>query len=409
MAEYALSLQGRGDELFKDFYGPISENVYNSANVLLGRIKKSYKFGGREFVAPVPLGFAGGFGASVIPKSNTADYDQVRFGRKKLYTVARVDRETVKASTSNEMAWLEGFKEATEKAVEEHMRNMSRMLFGDGTGALAVGDAATNVTGTGTGVDPYIVVLGTTTNDANIENRSLINYHTETSELEIVDYNVTTRAMSLVGTSIGLAALTGGGPVPATRAFYMQNSKDQEMQGLKGVCDATAGTLYGVPVQRRWQATRIDAAGKSLSTDLINQIMLEIERKCQVPPKMIVTSYVQQTKLLNLLESDKVYNLPARAENLKGLISFAGIEFMSTRGPIGVFADRFCDADRMYFINDDHIEIMHAQGWGWFDDDGTVWLRAADRTDEYEAVYGGYAECYIKPTFQGVIYNLATA
>ena len=34
--------------LFKIKYEKLSENVYNSANVLLGRVKKSYNFTGRS-------------------------------------------------------------------------------------------------------------------------------------------------------------------------------------------------------------------------------------------------------------------------------------------------------------------------------------------------------------------------
>ena len=78
---------------------------------------------------------------------------------------------------------------------------------------------------------------------------------------------------------------------------------------------------------------------------------------------------------------------------------------MSTRGPIGVFTDRFCDADRMYFLNDEQIEVHHRHGFGWFDDDGTVFLRTSG--DAYEARYGGYYENYIVPSFQGCLKGLA--
>ena len=41
--------------LFKQKYGKISDNVYNSANVTLGRIKKDYNFVGKEMKYPVPI------------------------------------------------------------------------------------------------------------------------------------------------------------------------------------------------------------------------------------------------------------------------------------------------------------------------------------------------------------------
>ena len=104
------------------------------------------------------------------------------------------------------------------------------------------------------------------------------------------------------------------------------------------------------------------------------------------------------------MEDQKVYNLPNK--NIKGNLSFQGVEFMSTRGPIGIFVDRFCEDDRIYFLNDNFIERHHRPDFGWFDDDGTVFLRETD-ADDYEARYGGYFENYITPTAHGVLYNLA--
>jgi hypothetical protein len=61
----------------------------------------------------------------------------------------------------------------------------------------------------------------------------------------------------------------------------------------------------------------------------------------------------------------------------------------------------------MYFLNDNYIEIHHRPGFGWFEDDGTVFLRKAS-DDAYEARYGGYLQSYIVPSFQGVVTGLAT-
>jgi hypothetical protein len=94
-------------------------------------------------------------------------------------------------------------------------------------------------------------------------------------------------------------------------------------------------------------------------------------------------------------------------KHLIGKISFNGIEFMSTSGPIGVFPERFCEDDRMYFLNDNHIHIHHRPDFGWFDDDGTVFLRKAS-ADQYEARYGGYFQIYINPCFHGVLDGLST-
>ena len=120
-----------------------------------------------------------------------------------------------------------------------------------------------------------------------------------------------------------------------------------------------------------------------------------------------MTSYTQYRKILNFLEDHKVYQVDPRASELKGKISFKGIEYQSDAGPIGIFADKMCPDDRLYAVNDDFIESHHRPDFGWFDDDGTVFLRLAS-DDAYGARYGGYYENYIIPSFQGVITGLAT-
>ena len=53
--------------LYKIKYGKRSENAYNSANVALGRIKKSYDFVGKKMEFPMELSFQGGVGAGSLP------------------------------------------------------------------------------------------------------------------------------------------------------------------------------------------------------------------------------------------------------------------------------------------------------------------------------------------------------
>jgi hypothetical protein len=187
----------------------------------------------------------------------------------------------------------------------------------------------------------------------------------------------------------------------------MQNSKDNDPSGLKGVLDATSGTQYGISVARRWQAgAQVAAGGAGLTTDLMNQTMLEIQRKSGKVPNLIITSFTQYRKLLNVLEDQKQYIVEPRSPELVGKVSFRGVEFMSSAGPVGVFPERFCEDDRMYMLNDNFITIHHRPDFGWFDDDGSVFLRTAS-SDAYEARYGGYLEAYVVPPFHGVISGLA--
>lgn len=411
--------------LFKTFYYKRSDNMYNSANVLQGRIRKFNDFTGKEKFVSTPMSFSGGVGAKLLPKSNAGKYEGALIRSKKVYATCEIEREAIKASANDRGAFVRATKETVQKTVESYMRFASFILFGDSSGVLGLGDAAgDDVVGNGSTATPYVVQFSEASwNDAHFEEKDYVQVVTSytgpgtgtaeggdstTNLLEIVDVDVTNRKISLVGTSAILAARVGSpAPLGATDAIAMQRSLNAVPQGLKGIKDASVagtGQLYNIDVQRRWSMLVEDASGKGITTDLMNKVMLQQEKRFGKTPRWIMTSYEQLQNILALLEDQKRYNLPNR--NLKGAMSFVGVEFMSVKGPIGIFVDRFCAKDEMWFLHDDFIECHNRPGHGWFDDDGTVFLRK-DGEDNYEARYGGYYENFIVPTAQACLTDLA--
>lgn len=224
--------------LFKINYDKKSENMYNSANVMLGRIKKSYKFTGKQMYVANPLSFSGGVGSGVLPEAGVANYEDANIFAKKVYARCDIEREAIKASADDKGAFIRATKEVIQKCVESYTRNASRILFGGGDGILGKGNATgANVAGNGTVGTPYLVEIPAAFwNEANFEERDLVNVVTgitatahpftggtaETTKLQVVAVNPTTRIVSLVGTSVRLAALTGVGPLAASDGIAMQ-------------------------------------------------------------------------------------------------------------------------------------------------------------------------------------------
>lgn len=397
MAEFSLT---NSSALFKTKFGKLSENAYNSANVMLGTIKKEYQFVGEDMKVATPTFFSGGVGSGSLPTANPASAVKATIAAKSVYAVTEVQRQAIKASASDEGAFVEALKWNVQKTVEAFNRNASRILFGDGTGAL--GQFSGNATGTA--ANPILTITAASWVEGHWEENDYINVNVLTSVWRIDSVVPSTRVVNLtrISGSDDLTAIGAG-----THTVYMQNSRNNDPLGLKGVCDATGGTLYGVTVGRRWQATQIAAGGSGISEDIMNELIISVQYKCGKTPKKIITSYTQYRKILNFLEDHKVYQVDPRASELKGKISFSGIEYMSDSGPIGIFADRMCPDDRVYAVNTDFITAHHRPDFGWFDDDGTVFLRLAT-SDSYGARYGGYYENYIIPSFQGVVTGLAT-
>lgn len=391
--------------LFKIKYGKLSENTYNSANVILGRVKKEYNFTGKRMDVAVPTSHIGGVGSGSLPTPNYQSVEDAVISAKKVYAVIQLDRESIKASSNDEGAFVQLTKHAVKQGVESWMRNMSRILFNDGTAALGTTTAAA---AGGTAAAPTVVISTATWKEANFEERDYVNIDSVANPIstsnvwEITAVAPSTRTLTLarVSGSIDLTGDTGA------KTLYMQNSKDNDPEGLKGVLDAVSSTKYSVNIGRRWQAFQKAAGSAGLTTDLMNECMLGVEKQCGKVPNLIVMGYTQYRKFLNLLEDQKQYIVEPRSSDLKGKVSFKGIEFMSSAGAVGVFVDRFVEDDRVYFLNDNFITIHHRPGFGWFDDDGTVFLRGSG--DYYEARYGGYLQVYIPPAFHGVMTGLAT-
>lgn len=397
MAQFSLTASSA---LFKTKFGKLSENAYNSANPLLGTIKKDYGFVGEDMKVAVPTFFSGGVGAGSLPTANPASAVKATINAKRVYAVTEIQREALKASASDEGAFVEAMKWNVQKTVEAWNRNASRILFGNGTGAL--GTLSANASGTAAA--PNGVISAATWVEGHWEENDYINFSTDASVFRIDEVVPSTRTIKMTRLSgtLDLTA-TGSGLVA-----YMQNSKDLEPQGLKGVCDAVTGdTLYGVTVARRFQATQVAAGGSGISTDAMNELVSKVMFKCGKAPKMLVTSYTQMRKIKNFLEDQKVYMIEPRSSELQGKISWSGIEFLANGARIAIIEDRMCEDDRMYAVNTDFMTAYHRPDFGWFDDDGTVFLRVAN-DDAYSARYGGYYQNYFIPSFQGVITGLST-
>lgn len=411
--------------VFKRKFWKMSDAVFNASNVVWSRLEKNTDFVGKDMFVSNPLSFSGGVGSGSLPTANVGKYEGSIINSKRIYATAQVEREAIKASETSEGAFVKAMQETVKKTLESFMRNCSRQLFNDGSGVLGkgAGGATADVVGNGSTATPYVVTFSAATFfDANFEERDLVQVVTglaadntggsvENTYLEIVAVDPAAYTVSLVGTSARLAALVAGtNPFDTTDGLVMQNSYLNDLTGLRGISrqsQAGSGSIYNVPVQRRWSMDYKNAAAAAVSVDLINERMLQVERKSGKVPNLIVCGFKQYQKLLALHENQKRYNLSPKDSRYASQFSFDGLQFMSTAGIVPVVYDRFVHDDEIWLLNDNYITVcMRPGGAQWFEEDGTVFLRDTG-SDSYSARYGMYGELYIIPTFHSHIFNLA--
>lgn len=395
--------------MFKILYGKKSYAVFNTANPLWSRIKKEHgALKGKSLSLEAVLGFAGSVGSGSLPESNVFQDENASLTRKKLYARILLDREAMIASKGEEAAFEQATKRMVKKGVESFMRNLSRQLFAYENGKLFEGDGSTTVTGAGTTGSPYLVIgLASTWVRSFVEKKDYVNVGSETTQLEITAVNYTTRQVSLVGTSATLAAAVSG-VTSTTAKVYMQKSKDNDIQSILAATKATSGSLYGITVGNRWQSSQLDASSAGITTDLINQLVTDVEFQSGESPDLLVTSFKQYRKIQNLLSDKLRYTVVSNRDPIfnKAAFNFKGIEWITNSGEVAIVPDRMCPDDHFFALNTDNIVFPTAEAPKWADEDGTVLLRSSS-ADSYEARYVAYGELFCHPAAQGVMYGLA--
>lgn len=391
--------------LLKETFGQLQEQQFNKNNPIMGRAKKKDDFDGEFHSFPVEQSIGGGVSAGSLGRSSRNKNLRAQLRRKKLYGTVAIDRETMKVARGGASAFVQMTSYAVRKLTESFARNIERqMTLNDlaGSGLLATVDGTP--TGAGTEVSPYVLPLEANTVMEQFEEGDVVHLNTDATDAtacEIVEVTV--------GTSPSISIIGSPAVAPADDdEVYMQFSRNAELPGLQGVLKATTGTYKNIAIGRRWQATQEDASAAAISTSILNDVISRLEKTCGESPKMLLCSYEQYTALLDLSEDQKRYEMRPRGSNdVKSVISYSGIEFMVGSGPIPVLRSRFVPAAEIYILNDDKMHLKCAPGgFEWFDEDGTVFLRDAVE-DKYNARYGGYADFYVNPHFQAIIFNLA--
>jgi len=401
-------------------YGPGAINTYDISTPVLSQIKKSFNLAGERFEDYIPLSQGGGRGTTgngTVPTSNVWKMDKAYFDSVENMSSVKLRRSLIYA-TKGEGAWIDAQAESVKRGVILFRNNTERQIMGSGDGKLGTIKAGGTITDNGGG--SYTFPLDVTTFiEANFEEGDLVNIETgnldqfEITELDPDEEN------EYAAPTLTVLRKTGSQIPAASDAIFMQGSENNDMQGMRGILTAVSGSLYGVPVQRRWRSYYVPSYGSGINVDLMDKVMLGVHRKCGEAPNLIITSHTQWRLLKSTLEDLKRYeattitprfNLPKMQKDLmnqalSGRLGFKAIAYDSPFGSAPVVVSRFCRKDEMFFVNSEQMEIKHMRGFGWHDEDGTVFLREAGKTN-YEARYGGDMEFWMPPTFHGYVDGL---
>jgi hypothetical protein len=378
---------------------------------LIGLIQKSSKFVGNRLEMAQLVDWGGGQSSGSLPSSSTAYINRPFITAKSVYATSVIDSQSMKAARragSN----LGAFMDATELSILTMKRafadQVARQFFGDGTGVLGVINTVTNV-----GPGQYQLLI---TNASWLQAPWMLN---DLLNVDVGTDMFLVTNIDLPGQVITVSRQTGV-QVPAPgQSIYKQKSRNNEMFGLKGVCDTVSGALYGVPVGYRWGAQRLAANNQTLSVKLMRELdqQMRFWARGDLP-----TDYIMSATQLRLFEDGEdaksiIYIQPEVSPERQAGSQVAAVKINGRT--VRIHWSPYCQEDRLYAINRNKVHMYirpdTAEGndpGGFIENGDSIFFPlqvSGTPLDSYGLFYATYAEFYINPTFTGVITGLATS
>lgn len=362
----------------------------------------------------VELTYSGGTTWSAPGTTRSANVQKAQLDHKDIFSTAYADAKTVsltrrdkKVSHGSILDW------EIKSKILNTKRQVEIAIFGQGDGRLGVGDGSTP---TGTAAAPVIIISQTSWCPYRFEVKDIVNMGSATDNYEVTAVNESTRAVTLSRLD-GSVDLTSGA---FSSVVYLQNSKDAAWHGLREVCDATSGTLYGLTVGRRWQSEQYAATG-AVTLSMLRQRAIKIRNRTGTFPNLITASSAQFDAIMTYADSLQKCEVnakpPMKFDDEGNLYEYddrkyyahLGFEAVGLAVPgavIPIVDSRFIEDDRIYLVNTEKMRLkLTSDAFHWLKQGSDVWLRVAG-SKFYEAIYCAFGNIYINPLYQGVITGL---
>lgn len=368
--ETALTMQLASDAL-KRWYLPGLIYQLNNANPVLSVIERdSESVAGEKAYFALRYGRQGGVGAraenGLLPTPNSRKTKQAATDTKNIFARIQITDKTMKSSRSNRGAFVNLLEADLDDALVDAKDQLSRMLYGDGSGRLANCTAQTSVTTLTVSnvqylVEGMLIDIMDTTNNVKIASR------------EITNVDDTANTVGISGTAV--TTLT-------TDYLVVTGSYGLELTGFQSVFTPD-NTIYGVNrVQNKWFNPSVMAIGGAISETKLQQATDDVEKKAGGQINFYATSYGVRRGYQSLLMGLKRFVDPVKLE--------AGFEVLTYNGK-PFTADKYCQASTLYGLDLSTWKMVQLGDWDWLAEDGAVLSRVADKA-VWEATLVKYAE-----------------
>ena len=374
------------DVLRNEFLPFLNNGINVEADPFLEKIKKSTltasagRYGAR-------IGIGGGFGMSAerqpTPNAVAPIYKDLNYTSKDGYVDIKISHKDVTLARNNIGALLDTTQDAMEASYEAAKWNVGRMLFGDGTGALAT------VTAASTGTYAGVTVTELTVDDTSklIEGLVIDTYTGTTLDnaaVQIMSVDHVNKKI-LLSTQVSTA-------VAADDVLYVQGSKGREITGLGAIYDSNVSSIYGVTkADNAWINPFVIDANNDISDVVITDAI-----RCATK---------RNGKIDMIFAGGDAYNAYEYYMRESGINTNIIEKRLFRAGSAGydiMFGDRiatlirsdFVPTDEMWGVDSTQFELRQT-GWDFVDYQGSPFVLMPD-TSVYRALLANYMELICK-------------
>lgn len=362
----------------KTMYLDVVANQLNSnVHPFLAKLEKtSQDVVGKLVKKLVPYGVNGGIGAGTeagsLPAVAENNYVLFESTLKNLYGTVEISDKALRASSSEAGAFVNLLSAEMEGLVEASRFNLSRMLYGNGTGLLG--------SGTATESGEYTFVVNDLKNIMVGQKVDIYVDGTFVQSARITNWNYASKTLTF-----DKACTADMANSAKTTSLYVQGSKDKEITGLGAIFDTNIATIYGL---NKTDYPFLNPVSESSTTANFSEAsMMSVVDNCNEKTggdiDFICGSYDARRKFQSLFVSNKL-NLDVT--HLAGgytAITFNGIPFL---------AERFVPSGTIYFLNSADFKIHQLADWQWIENDKVQILKQKEGFPTHTATLVKYAE-----------------
>lgn len=346
---------GAANAALKELYDDqkIANLVYKN-NPFLAMVPKMEEFGGKYMPIPLIVNTSQGRSAtfsSAQGNQSAAVVQSFALTRASNYSIAQIDNQTMLASKTDKMAFINGATVVIDGAIRALTNSLSTQIFRDGSGTIGT-------IGTISGLTPGVITLSNPSDVVNFEVNMTLRAFSSAgvdrgSSGYVIAVNRTSGVVTVATSGMGGSAANPAGWVNTDR-LVVQGDWTLALKGLSAWLPTTAPTtgdnFFGVDRSTdptRLAGVRFDGSSESIEEAVIDASLL-VAREGGNPDVCIMpfSSYAALEKSLGAKAQYISFDGPAK-------IAFPGILINGAAGQIKVFPDRSCTAKTAYLLQMD--------------------------------------------------------